>query len=163
MKNAIRKYEVWLSICLLTSFLLLAYPLYVIRPFRYQGGTELAVALRVIRVRPFIELGLAVAALYLMIRTWQQGRNLLPRIGSSFIAVLTLVCAALSYVNVYELMFHPLKKAVFAQASRTKLDGGEQVIAVKFAETARAYPIRVISYHHIVNDVVAGHPVVATY
>lgn len=163
MKCVIRKYEAWLFICLVISFLLLAYPLYVIRPFRYQGSTELSVALRVIRVRPFIELGLAVAALYLMIKTWQQGRNLLPRIVSSLLAFLTLGCAALSQVNVYELMFHPLKRPAFEQASRAKLDGGEQVIAVKFADTPRAYPIRVISYHHIVNDVVAGHPVAATY
>jgi hypothetical protein len=61
------------------------------------------------------------------------------------------------------MMFQPLRRPTFKDVSRTRLDGGEQVIAVKVARTARAYPIRVISYHHIVNDELAGLPIVATY
>jgi hypothetical protein len=48
-------------------------------------------------------------------------------------------------------------------AGESKLDGGEMVIAVKIAGSARAYPIRSMSYHHIFNDVVGGEPIVATY
>jgi hypothetical protein len=61
------------------------------------------------------------------------------------------------------MMFHPLEKPAFSPAPKTGLDGGEQVIAIIVNGAARAYPIRVISYHHIVNDVVGGVPVVATY
>jgi hypothetical protein len=60
-------------------------------------------------------------------------------------------------------MFHPLRRPVFKDASRTRLDGTEQVLAVNVAGRARAYPIRVISYHHLVNDVLSGVPIVATY
>jgi hypothetical protein len=28
---------------------------------------------------------------------------------------------------------------------------------------ARAYPVRSLSYHHIVNDVIGGVPIAATY
>jgi hypothetical protein len=28
---------------------------------------------------------------------------------------------------------------------------------------ARAYPVRALAYHHVVNDIVAGEPIVATY
>ncbi len=37
------------------------------------------------------------------------------------------------------------------------------VMAVHLGGEARAYPIRIVSYHHIVNDVVGGLPIVATY
>jgi hypothetical protein len=48
-------------------------------------------------------------------------------------------------------------------ASESKLDGAEKVIAISLGGVARAYPIRSMSYHHIVNDEVNGVPVVATY
>jgi hypothetical protein len=60
-------------------------------------------------------------------------------------------------------MFHPLRRPTFKNVSGTRLADSEQVIAIKQARTARAYPIRVISYHHIVNDLVGGLPIVATY
>jgi hypothetical protein len=43
------------------------------------------------------------------------------------------------------------------------LDGAEEVIAVHIGTAARAYPVRSMSYHHIVNDVLGGLPIVATY
>jgi hypothetical protein len=60
-------------------------------------------------------------------------------------------------------MFHPAGPPSIASAAESKLDGGEMVIAVKIAGSARAYPIRSMSYHHIYNDVVAGEPIAATY
>jgi hypothetical protein len=77
--------------------------------------------------------------------------------------LLVIGFAVLSRVNLYERMFHPVDKPTFSAASRVKLAGAEMVIAVHVAGEARAYPIRSISYHHIVNDVVGGLPVVATY
>jgi hypothetical protein len=43
------------------------------------------------------------------------------------------------------------------------LAAAEPVIAISVDGVARAYPIRIISYHHIINDTLAGEPVVATY
>jgi hypothetical protein len=60
-------------------------------------------------------------------------------------------------------MFHPMGRPNFVAATDTKLDGAEMVMAVHIAGEARAYPIRIVSYHHIVNDVVGGVPIVATY
>jgi len=60
-------------------------------------------------------------------------------------------------------MFRPMDRPSFLPASQTKLDGGEEVIAVRVGRAARAYPIRSLSYHHIVNDVLGGLPIVATY
>ena len=51
-----RKLLLSLAICCLLSFVVLAYPLYVIRPFRHQGATELVVALAILRFRPILEI-----------------------------------------------------------------------------------------------------------
>ena len=163
MKSFWRNPSVLLFTCFFASCLLLAYPIYVIRPFRHQGVTELAVALQVMRIRPVAAIALALVAVLLGFLAWKRMSRVLPRVGVILLAALTVVTGALSFVNVYEIMFHPLRRPIFKDVSRSRLDGAEQVIAVKLARTARAYPIRIISYHHIVNDVLAGFPIVATY
>jgi hypothetical protein len=37
------------------------------------------------------------------------------------------------------------------------------VMAVRLGGESRAYPVRAMAYHHVLNDVVAHEPVVATY
>lgn len=154
---------VWLGMCLAASLFLVAYPLYVIWPFRQQEPHQLMAALAILRVRPAIEIVLAVAAAAAALIAWTNRNSIGARIGAAALAVLVFVCAGLSFVNIYEKMFHPLDRPVFAAASASKLDPAEQVIAVRFGTTARAYPIRIISYHHIVNDVLDGVPIAATY
>ena len=66
-------------------------------------------------------------------------------------------------MNVYELMFHPDQHPTFTAAREVKLDGAEKVIAVRAGGEARAYPIRGMSYHHVVIDVLGGVAIVATY
>jgi hypothetical protein len=60
-------------------------------------------------------------------------------------------------------MFHPLIHPSFTAARDVKLNGAEMVIAVRNGAEARAYPIRSMSYHHVVNDVLGGAASVATY
>jgi hypothetical protein len=76
-----------------------------------------------------------------------------------------LVCAlaALARVNVYELMFHPDDHPAFAAASEAKLDKDDKLIVVNVRGSARAYPIRTMGYHHVINDVVGGTALAATY
>jgi len=149
--------------CLAVSLFCLVYPVYVIRPFRHQGASELVVALAVLRMR--LAVGLACSALALLsvwmlwrmdVRRWRRG---LAVAGALAVCGFT----ALSRINIYELMFHPADQLTFVAADQVKLDAGEMVIAVNLGRTARAYPVRSMSYHHIVNDVVAGRPITATY
>ena len=150
-------------LCLFVALFLLAYPLYVIRPFRYQGARELAFALNVLRFRTMFNISLAVLAGALLVYLWRTRPRWTPRIFALLCTVLVIGCGILSRVNVYELMFHPLTRISFSLASKAKLDGDEEVIAIQVGSAARAYPIRSMSYHHIVNDVLAGEPIVATY
>lgn len=142
---------------------LLLYPLYVIRPFRAQGPRELLVALAVIRFRAVglaaCVAGAMAAAVWYWRREHRKARRLFCALGVAMVAL----CALLSRVNVYELMFHPSERPTFSPAAQAKLDSGEMVIAAKLSGDARAYPIRSMSYHHIVNDTLGGVPIVATY
>jgi hypothetical protein len=128
MKKFLRNPYLWLCVCVLGSFLLLAYPLYVIRPLRQQGSHELVIALWTIRFRFPLQILLVFVTALLSVRVWQTRR------------------------------FYPMDAPAFSAALQSKLAAAEQVIAVKVSGSARAYPIRIISYHHIVNDVVAASP-----
>jgi len=149
--------------CLAVSLVCVAYPIYVIRPFRAQGAHELAVALIVARYRAGVTFTcalIAVTAVVLYGREQAQWRRrVLPATG----ALLACVLAFLARVNIYELMFHPIDVASFSPASRVKLDADEKVIAVSIGGQARAYPVRIMSYHHLINDVVGPLAIVATY
>jgi hypothetical protein len=161
--NTDKKAPVLVGLGLAVAAVCLVYPIYVIRPFRTQGPGELQAALAVLRMRPFvlgIAVGMAVAGTVFYWRSGARGwRRALAVCGM----LLTVVFAGLSRVNVYELMFHPLDRPAFAAVADTKLDGDERAITVAVGGAARAYPVRSMSYHHIVNDVVGGVPIVATY
>ena len=57
----------------------------------------------------------------------------------------------------------PLPAPRFAAASESGLPGEAIVMAVRVGEQARAYPVEVMAYHHVLNDVVGDTPLVVTY
>ena len=159
------KRAAWL--CMLACFLLAAagllYPLYVIRPFRGQGPAELQLALAVLRWRRPVEVLLTAATIVALVVYWRRQPSRWKRAGSLIYPPVVAICAALCWVNIYELIFHPLPGAQFAAAGDVALDGDEQVIAVNVNGAARAYPIRAMAYHHLVNDTLGGTPIVPNY
>jgi hypothetical protein len=158
-----RRLLLYLVPCLLASFVLLVYPVYVIRPFRAQGVRELGVALAVTRYRAPIMLALAAAAFAALAWYWRRERRWFRRTAATVAALAVAGIGLASRINIYELMFHPLGPPDFMAAGQSKLDGDEMVISIRVGAVARAYPIRNISYYHIVNDLVDGVPIVATY
>lgn len=149
--------------CLLVSLVCLVYPIYVIRPFRAQGARELTIALLVMRWRPAVTVLSGVAALAALALYWRVHPRRWPRAAAAVGAALVCLLGALARVNIYELMFHPDDHPSFWAASQMKLDKDEKVIAVKIGGAARAYPVRNISYHHVINDVLDKVGIVATY
>ena len=60
--------------------------------------------------------------------------------------------------------FVPLDQPVFLSASDGDyLPDADLVLGLDLMGQARAYPVPMLSYHHIVNDTVAGQPVLITY
>lgn len=56
-----------------------------------------------------------------------------------------------------------IDKPEFKRASAMQLDENARVLGVKVNGVAKAYPIPIMNYHEIVNDVFADQPVVVTY
>jgi hypothetical protein len=121
------------------------------------------VALNVLRYRPFVVILCSLVSATAMVWYWRRETRLLRRAMAGACVAIVAGVALLSRVNIYELMFHPFDHPSFSKGAEAKLDGDEKVIAVSIGREARAYPIRIISYHHIVNDVVGDVPIVATY
>jgi hypothetical protein len=58
----------------------------------------------------------------------------------------------------------PIDQPLFKSASEVKdLPGREPVMVYPLTAEARAYPLRILMWHEIVNDTVAGIPVAVTY
>ena len=74
-----RNYLLSIAAVFAISLFFLAYPLYVIRPFRHQGPRELAVALQILRFRPGIEMICAVTALLAGFLYWRAQPKTLRR------------------------------------------------------------------------------------
>ena len=150
--------------CLALSLISVAYPLYVIRPVRAQGVRELMAALAVFRFGPLLTVVSALLAVTAAVAYWRAQAPWLGRMLVTAAATLVCVLAVLARANPYELLlFHPLEHPAFAAARDVKLDGDDKVMAVKIGGSARAYPIREMAYHHVVNDVLGGTALAATY
>ena len=158
-----RAFLILFSLCFLIAAAALIYPVYVIRPFRHQAPRELMIALAVLRYRPLVMILCAISSIAALIWYWSSENRTSRRIASMVSVIAVAAVAVLSRVNIYEIMFHPFDRPSFSTADQVKLDADEKVIAVSIGHEARAYPIRVISYHHVINDEVNGVPIVATY
>ena len=91
---------------------------------------------------------------------WRGGRW-----WSRALLVLALVplagAAWLARQNIFEKMFAPLADPRFARAAEASwMADGDMVMAVERNGEAVAYPVRQLAYHHIVQDVVGGVPIV---
>lgn len=147
----------------LVSLSCFAFPLYVIRPFRHQGSTELAAALVVKQIGPWIAICCTALVSILAAISWPRIRGWAPRSLIILAVALTIGGACLSRLNVYELMFHPIGQPEFQTSQEARIDKDDMIIAVRLGGVSRAYPVREMAYHHVVNDTVATEPIVATY
>jgi Protein of unknown function (DUF3179) len=139
-----------------------AIPMFVIRPFRPQGARELEIALTVRHAAPWLAGTFAAILLVLLIQSWKTMRRG-ARFAISGLFFVATICAAFAHVNIFEEMFHPYGSPVFVSASEAAVDPDDKVLAVLSGQDARAYPVRTLGYHHIVNDIVNGMPIAVTY
>jgi hypothetical protein len=146
----------------LIPIMCLAIPMYVIRPFRPQDPSQLVLALTVRDLAPWIAAVCAIVVLLILFRSWKRSGVLL-RTGLALCAAIASAGAVATHINVFEIMFHPYKDPAFAGIGSVRVDPDDKVLAVQIGGVAHAYPIRAMGYHHIVNDVISGQPIAATY
>ncbi len=113
---------------------------------------------------PAVTLVLAVACLGLTHRVWALSASR-PARGISLAALILAVAAAfLAREQLLEWMFAPLETIRFvAPSAATHVANGDMVMGVAVGGEARAYPVLMTAYYHIVNDELAGEPYVVTY
>jgi hypothetical protein len=148
----------------LAALAIALYPIYVIRPFREQKPAALDRALWVQlhdKVTLFaLFLLITLCALFVWRRAGWVARLLLlaPAMG------IALIAAGAAWFNPYEqLMFHPFGEPRYVTIQQAAIDPKDMVIAVTLAGESRAYPIREMGYHHVVNDRLHQLPIVVTY
>jgi hypothetical protein len=155
--------KTWLLLFLvIIALAAVVYPVYVIRPFRAQGARELAAALFVSRWAPWITVLSAAVGVLLVSRLWRHGR-ILHKLGLVVATLLLVTASTAAHVNIYERMFNPVTSARFIPAAEAKYAPTDMVMSVHVNGATRAYPVRAMGYHHVINDVVAREPLVATY
>jgi hypothetical protein len=106
---------------------------------------------------------LAVVALLVAVWAWRQRTRLWLRLAFAALATVAVVAAGLTQVNIFEIMFHPYPTPEFVGAASAKVDSDDKVLSVTLHGESRAYPIRTMGYHHMVNDTVGDVPIAVTY
>jgi len=137
-------------------------PAFIIRPFTRQSSAGLALAMALRQRAPWGTLITALLCLVFAFVLW-GGVNRWRKIVLALVMVLVAFSTVTSRLNYFEWMFHPVDALGFESASASKLDKSEMILAIRYGSDARAYPIREMAYHHVLNDVVAGVPVAVTY
>lgn len=137
-------------------------PALIIRPFSHQTPSALVLAMNLHQRAPWGTLVAAIVCAIFALFLWQGG-NLRRKIMLCSVLFLLAFSAVMSRLNYFEWMFHPVDSPQFESEAASKLDAGEMILAVRSGADARAYPIREMAYHHILNDVVNGTPLAVTY
>ncbi len=154
------------SFLLLVSFAALAfalYPIYVIRPFREQEPLPLQRALWVMLHNRPILVGVFLLLTVCVLLVWRRAGWIAKLLLAPAMAI-ALMAAGAAWVNPYEqLMFHGFGEPRYVTIQQAAIDPADMVIAVKLGGESRAYPIREMGYHHIVNDRLHQLPIVVTY
>ena len=151
----------------LTTFALVGFgafmfPAFIIRPFRYQHPRTLLWAMEIRQRAPLVSLLCLIVSFVLIAILWQSSSKWRKAV-LSLVAIAVTFSAVMSRLNYFEWMFHPVDSAKFDTESSSKLGAEEMILAVRYGADARAYPIREMAYHHILNDVVGGVPIAVTY
>jgi hypothetical protein len=147
----------------LAALVFALYPMYVIRPFREQKPASLARALWVQLHDRAILIGFFLLITMLVLLVWRRAGwvaklLLAPAMGISLLA------AGVPWFNPFEqMMFHPFGEPRYVAIPQAGIDRKDMVIAVTLGGESRAYPIREMGYHHLVNDRLHQLPIVVTY
>jgi len=154
-------------VCAVAAVACVWFPIHIIRPFHPQEAKALTAALWVHDAGPLLAALCAALAVGLTIWSWKRVsgrvRRIWFRIAMVCLSVVAIAGACLTHVNIFEKMFHPYDAPAFESADKSSVDRDDMVLGVSLGGHARAYPILMMGYHHIVNDTVGGVPIAVTY
>src|ERR1035438_1387342 len=94
---------------------------------------------------PWGTLAAALVCVLLALVLWRTA-NRWRKVALAVVIVLVAFSTVMSRMNYFEWMFHPVQSPQFESEAASKLDQGEMVLALRFRNDARAYPIREMAY-----------------
>ncbi len=160
-----RRRAAWAVLLILTLAVVSAViiPVGLIMPFKPQSQRGMTVAYTLRHWSPSFTLIAAVVAVALVLWLW-PGSRWWRRVTLALVVISTFTGVWFSRQNHFEWMFNPLARPEYVKASEAGFVGdSDMVISVENQGEAVAYPIRLMAYHHVVQDTVGGTPLVATY
>ena len=153
-----------LTLASLATLAVALYPMYVIRPFREQKPADLQRALWVQMHDRLFLAGMFVLITMLAVIVWRRAGLTAKILLLAPAITVALLAAGASWVNPYEqMMFHAMGEPHYVTIQAAGIDAKDMVIVVTMGDDSRAYPIREMGYHHIVNDRLHQLPIVVTY
>ena len=155
---------VTLVLLVLVSLLIVLIPAYLIRPFAPQTQVDLGASYTLRRLSPTITVAALLLGSSCALPLWRSERGRGRRAFLSICFVLLCTTAILSRQNHFEWMFHPLPDPGYVEATKAShVRDADMVLNLEMGGEARAYPVPLMAYHHLVNTTVGGEPIVATY
>jgi thiol:disulfide interchange protein len=159
-----RWYGLLLGLVTTAALLLLAIPMFLIRPFVSQTPRGLAISYQLRSINPMVTLVLFGIGAWLTFRLWRSSLSRLQKLLVVTASILLLVAAFMARQNHFEWIFHPMPQPGYVVIPKaTHVKDSDMVLGIQIGGESRAYPVRVMAYHHLVNDLVAGQPLVVTY
>lgn len=153
-----------LLVLVLAALAMVAIPVWIVQPFEAETPEGLALAYTLKRWSPLVTLVIGAIALALTIWLWRGARRWWRKSALVIVLLLAVVAAWFARQNHFEWLFNPISEVAYSQTGEAGfVDDDDKVLAIELNGEAAAYPVRQMAYHHIVNDVVGGVPITATY
>src|SRR5215216_618262 len=163
--NSSRRKLTWLVLSLLVVSVLaiVLTPVFLIMPFKAQTPRIVEISYVMRRWSPLLTLLASALILLLAIKLWLGGRWW-SRALLALVLLPVLGAAWLARQNHFEWMFNPLPNPAYVKSADANfLNDDDRVLSVTIGSESVAYPVRLMAYHHVVEDTVGGTPIVATY
>ncbi len=156
----------WLALIVIVLFALVIVvaPVWIIQPFRAQTERGVAISYLMRRWSPYVTVGALIVSFILVGWIWSGSRRWFAKAALVIILLPLLAVTWFSRQNHFEWMFNPLVHTAYAKSNEaTYVNDNDMVLAVTNNGESVAYPVRLMAYHHLTQDVVGGRAVVATY
>ena len=155
----------WLGLLaiLMIGLIVVIAPIWIIMPFKAQTQRGLEVSYWMRRISPVLKI--IAAGIFILTAVWLwRATRWFGKVLLVLLAIPLFAATWMARQNHFEWMFRPHANVAFARAPEASYVGdNDMVLAVKSNGEAVAYPVRLMAYHHVVQDVVGGVPIVATY
>jgi MFS family permease len=156
----------WLGllIIILASVAIVVTAVVIIQPFKAQTERGMAFSYAMRSWSPIATIFALIISFILIGWLWRGSRRWFAKAALVIMLLPLLAATWFARQNHFEWMFNPLVHSAYAKAADAPFVGdSDMVLAVDNNGEAVAYPVRLMAYHHLVQDVVGGTPIVATY